>query len=243
MKEQYNESTYGDRIAEVYDRWYPSVADDVILRLKELSGQGPVLELGIGTGRLALPLSHHGVDVYGIDASKEMVATMAAKPGGDRITVTFGNFADVGVEGNYSLIYVVFNTFFSLSNQEEQVRCFTNVARRLRDGGLFLIESYVPDMARFKDGQIVKVQRIETDEVVLETSQHDPVNQRIVSHHVIVNRSGVNLIPIQVRYAWPAELDLMAQLAGMRLRERWSNWRRDPFVAASKNHISIYELP
>jgi SAM-dependent methyltransferase len=242
MKEQYNESTYGDRIAEVYDRWYPSVDDDVILRLKELAGNGPVLELGIGTGRIALPLSNHGVDVYGIDASEEMVAAMAAKPGGDRITVTLGNFADVGVEGNYSLIYVVFNTFFALSNQKEQVRCFTNVARRLREGGLFLLEAFVPDMTRFKDDQIVKVQRIETDEVVLETSQHDPMNQRTVSQHLVINRSGIKIYPIQVRYAWPAELDLLAQLAGMRLRERWSNWRRDPFVAASTNHISIYEL-
>jgi|SRR5262245_1730966 len=243
MKEQYNESTYGDRIAEIYDQWHPSVADDLILRLKELAGNGPVLELGVGTGRIALPLSNHGVAVHGIDASKEMIAKLTAKPGGDRISVTIGNFADIGVEGSYSLIFVIFNTFFVLPNQEEQVRCFTNVARRLRPGGLFLIEAFVPDMTRFKDGQIVKVHRIDTDEVVLETSQHDPLNQRTISQHVVVNRSGINIFPIQVRYAWPSELDLMAQLAGMRLRERWSNWQRDPFVATSTNHISIYELP
>ncbi|MCI0665299.1 MAG: class I SAM-dependent methyltransferase [Acidobacteria bacterium] len=243
MKEQYNESTYGDRIAEVYDRWYTNVPDDLVLRLKELAGDGPVLELGVGTGRIALPLANHGIEVHGIDASREMASRMAAKPGGDRIPVTIGNFADVGVEGSYSLIFVVFNTFFVLQDQEEQVRCFANVARRLRPGGLFLIEAFVPDMTRFKDGQIVKVNRIETDEVVLETSQHDPLNQRTVSQHVVINRSGINIYPIQVRYAWPAELDLMAQLAGMRLRERWSNWQRDPFVAASLNHISIYELP
>jgi len=243
MKEQYKESTYGDRIAEIYDSWYSSVPEDLIPRLKELAGNGPVLELGVGTGRIALPLSNHGVEIHGIDASQEMAAKLAAKPDGDRIPVTIGNFADVGVEGSYSLIFVVFNTFFVLLSQEEQVRCFTNVARRLRPGGLFLIEAFVPDMTRFKDGQIVKVHRIDTDEVVLETSQHDPLNQRTISQHVVVNRSGVNIFPIQVRYAWPSELDIMAQLAGMRLRERWSNWQRDPFVASSANHISIYELP
>ena len=242
MKENYNESTYGDRIAAVYDRWYTNVPDDLVLRLKELAGDGPVLELGIGTGRIALPLANHGVEIHGIDASQEMAAKLATKPGGDRIPVTIGNFADVGVEGSYSLIYVVFNTFFALLTQEEQVRCFGNVARRLRPGGLFLIEAFVPDMTRFKDGQIVKVNRIETDEVVLETSEHDPLNQRTISQHVVINRSGINIYPVQVRYAWPAELDLMAQLAGMRLRERWSNWQRASFVAASPSHISIYEL-
>ena len=241
MQEQYNESTYGDRIAEVYDRRVSGVSDETIARLKELAGEGPVLELGIGTGRLALPLSQQGIEVHGIDASTAMVAKLAAKPGGGRIPVTIGNFADVGVKGSYSLIFVVFNTIFALGRQEEQVRCFANVAKRLRPGGLFLIEAFVPDPARFKEGQLVKVSRIGTDGVDLETSQHDPLNQRVVSQHVVIDRSGMKLYPVEIRYAWPAELDLMAQLAGMRLRERWSTWRRDPFVASSANYISIYE--
>src|SRR5262249_8160041 len=151
INQEYRESTYGDRISDVYDRWYPSASPDAIDRLGELAGNGPILELGIGTGRLALPLASRGIEVHGIDASEAMVAKMASKPGGNRIPVTIGNFADVGVSGEYSLIYVVFNTFFTLSDQEEQVGCFANVAKRLRRGGLFLIEAFVPDPARFKD--------------------------------------------------------------------------------------------
>jgi hypothetical protein len=171
-----------------------------------------------------------------------MVAKLAGKPGGDRITVTIGNFADVEVSGEYSLIYTVFNTFFMLNDQEEQVRCFANVAKRLRSGGFFLIEAFVPEPARFKDDQTVRVADMGVGEVHLETSIHDRLSQRIRSHQIVIGQSGVKLYPIQMRYAWPAELDLMARLAGMRLRERWSDWYRGPFVAESTKHISIYDM-
>ena len=243
MDQEYRDSTYGDRIAEVYDQWYPATSPGAISLLRELAGDGPALELGIGTGRIALPLARSGVEVHGIDSSKAMVEKLLEKPGGERIQVALGNFAEVGVSGEYSLIYITFNTFFVLSSQEEQVRCFANVAKRLRPGGVFLIEAFVPDPKRFKKGQTVNVTNINTSEVLLEASQHDPLTQRVISQQITINASGVKLYPIQMRYAWPSELDLMAQLAGMRLRDRRADWSGAPFVAESAKHISIYELP
>jgi SAM-dependent methyltransferase len=243
MNEQYHESTYGDRVAEIYDEWHPAAPAEMVAALKDLTGTGPALELGIGTGRIALPLAAQGLEIHGVDASEAMVTKLRAKPGGDRIPVRVGNFVEVGANGNYSLIFVVFNTFFALRSQEEQVQCFANVARRLRPGGLFLIEAFVPDPTRFTRGQIIQAMQVGVDEVKLEASRHDPLTQRMFSQHVLITEKGVKLYPVQVRYAWPAELDLMARLAGMRLRERWGDWQRDPFTAASTHHISIYELP
>ena len=239
---EYNESTYGDHIAQIYDQWHPVAAPEMVAALANLAGAGPVLELGIGTGRIALQLVARGLEVHGIDASVAMVEKLRVKPGGNHIPVTIGNFAEVGVDGNYSLIFVAFNTFFALSSQEEQVQCFANVAKRLRPGGLFLIEAFVPDLTRFTRGQVLQAYRVENDEVRLEASRHDVLTQRVISQQVIISEAGIKLYPIQVRYAWPAELDLMARLAGMRLRERWSNWRGEPLTAESTNHISIYEL-
>ena len=243
MNEQYHESTYGDRVAEIYDEWHPAAPAEMVAALKDLTGTGPALELGIGTGRIALPLAAQGLEIHGVDASEAMVAKLRAKPGGDRIPVRVGNFVEVGANGNYSLIFVVFNTFFALRSQEEQVQCFANVAQRLRPGGLFLIEAFVPDLTRLTRGQIIQATQVGVDEVKLEASRHDPLTQRMFSQHVLITEKGVKLYPVQVRYAWPAELDLMARLAGMRLRERWGDWQRDPFTAASTHHISIYDLP
>lgn len=239
----YDETTYGERIAEVYDDWHTGVFDEqaTIAALKDLAGAGPVLELGIGTGRIALPLAALGLEVHGLDASAAMVAKLRAKPGGERLPVTIGNFAEVGVDGVFSLVYVAFNTFFMLTSQEEQVRCFANVAAHLTAGGRFVIEAFVPDQTRFIRHQITQVTNVETDCVKLEASQHDPVNQRCISQHVVISEAGIKLYPIEIRYAWPSELDLMGRLAGMRLCERWGDWRREPFTAASGSHISVYE--
>ena len=160
MDQEYKDSTYGDRVAEVYDQWYPATSPGAVSLLKELAGDEPALELGVGTGRLALPLARSGIEVHGIDSSRAMVEKLLEKPGGDRIQVTLGNFAEVNVSGEYSLVYVAFNTFFVLSSQEEQVRCFANVAKLLRPGGVFLIEAFVPDPTRFHNGQTVKVSNI-----------------------------------------------------------------------------------
>lgn len=242
MKPEYGQSTYGDRSAGIYDQWHPGAPAEMIGALKDLAGAGPVLELGIGTGRIALKLAEQGLEVHGIDTSEPMIAELRAKTGGDRIPVTLGNFAEVGVDGNYTLTFVVFNTFFCLASQEDQVRCFANVAKRLRSGGLFLIEAFIPDLTRFTRGQNTTTTKVGVDEVRLDVSQHDPLTQRTVSQHVVITEAGTRLYPVQVRYAWPSELDLMARLAGMRLRERWSNWRREPLTAESTNHVSIYEL-
>ncbi|HST51065.1 MAG TPA: class I SAM-dependent methyltransferase [Pyrinomonadaceae bacterium] len=243
MGDQYDETTYGERVAEIYDELYPKAPTEMIEALKDLAADGPVLELGIGTGRIALPLAAQGVEVHGVEASEAMAARLRSKPGGDGITVTVGNFAGGGAGGGYSLVFVAFNTFFLLGSQEEQVLCFANVSKRLRPGGLFLVEAFVPDPTRFTRGQTTQAIQVGVDDVRLEVSRHDPLNQRTHSQFVLITEAGVKLYPIQMRYAWPSELDLMARLAGMRLRERWGDWRRAPFTAASTNHISVYELP
>ena len=239
----YDAATYGDRIAEVYDEWFgvPSDMEDAVAFLSDLADAGPVLELGIGTGRIALPLAERGIEVHGIDASEAMVEKLRAKAGGEDIPVAIGDFAELDVEGDFSLVYVVFNTFFALLSQEDQVRCFSNVARRLREGGVFVIEAFVPGMTRWDRSQRVEAHRVENDSVVLGVSRHDPVEQRIVSNHLVVSEARVRPYPVRLRYVWPSELDLMARLAGLRLRERWGGWLREPFSASSVKHVSVYE--
>lgn len=241
----YNEATYGEAIAEVYDEWYVGTEDDAVAVavLAELARGGPALELAIGTGRIALPLAAQGVAVQGIDASPAMVAKLRAKPGGAALPVKLGNFADVAVDGEFALIFVVFNTFFALLTQQEQVRCFRNVAAHLPPGGCFVLEAFVPDLTRFNHNQTTQVTQLLTNWLTLEASVHDPVQQRVSSQHVVLSQGGIRLFPVQVRYAWPSELDLMAELAGLRLRSRWQDWQRQPFTAASTSHISVYEKP
>jgi SAM-dependent methyltransferase len=241
--EEYGPATYGDRIADVYDAWYgeadfleTSASVDV---LAELAGQGPALELAIGTGRVALPLADRGVEVHGVDASERMVARLREKPGGERIPVTIGDFADVPVDGEYRLIYVVFNTFFALPSQDGQVRCFENIAAHLSPDGAFAMDVFVPDPARFTGGK-VSVSEIGDDMLRLDTTKLDTVTQTSRSQHVVLTPSGATFYPVKVRWAYPPELDLMARLAGLRLEERWENWQRDPFTAESRQHVSVY---
>ena len=237
----YGAATYGDVWADKYDEYHSGIdATNAATTLADLAGGGRVLELGIGTGRVALPLAALGVEVHGVDASQAMVDRLRGKPGGGRIPVTIGNFADVGVEGTYSVIFIAFNTFFALTSQEDQVRCFANVAGHLTDDGFFVIEAFVPDMTRYTRGQNTQVSLVEMDRIRLDASLHDTVDQRVESQHVIISEAGVKLLPVTIRYAWPSELDLMARLAGLRLRERWSDWDRSPFNAGSRKHVSVY---
>jgi SAM-dependent methyltransferase len=238
--------TYGDRWASVYDDWVARYAktsdpDRVADRLAELAAAGRALELAVGSGRVALPLAARGIEVHGIDASRAMLARLHAKPNAERIRVTVGDFADVAVEGEYRLIFVVFNTFFALLSQEEQVRCFANVAKHLAQDGVFVIEAFVPDLGRFDRGQRVSAIAIETESMHLEASTHDRMTQRVDTLHAVVEDEKVRTFPVRIRYAWPAELDLMARLAGLQLRERWGGWDREPFTAASSSHVSVYE--
>ncbi|HEY8411566.1 MAG TPA: class I SAM-dependent methyltransferase [Pyrinomonadaceae bacterium] len=237
----YSNETYGERVAGVYDEWYSEHDPHAIDALADLAGRGKALELGIGTGRIAVPLAASGVDVQGIDAAESMISRLRSKPGGERIKVTPGNFAEVPVDEKFSLVYIVFNTFFALSSQEEQVQCFRNVAAHLAPGGCFVIEAFVPDVTRFTGGQVNWATKVTVDEVQLDVGQHDPATQRVVSQKVVITDGSVRLYPVQIRYCWPSELDLMAQLAGLKLRERWSNWKREPFTSDSGQHISIYE--
>ncbi len=237
----YDAATYGDRIAEVYDEWFavPSDTEDTVAFLSGLAGPGPVLELGIGTGRVALLRTQRGHEVHGIDASGAMAEKLRARTG--EIPVTIGDFGELDIEGEFSLVYVVFNTFFALLSQEDQVRCFSNVARHLRQEGVFVIEAFVPDLTRWDRDQRIEAHHVGTDNVVLGMSRHDPVEQRVTSNHLDVSGAGVKLYPARLRYAWPSELDLMSRLAGLRLRERWGGWRREPFTASSARHVSVYE--
>jgi SAM-dependent methyltransferase len=238
----YDLSTYGDRIADVYDDWVAGLVETeaAVALLADLAGRGPALELGIGTGRIALPLAQRGIPVHGMDASAAMVSQLRAKPGGADIQVTLGDFADVGVDGSFALVYVVFNTLFGLLSQEDQVRCFRNVAAHLAPHGLFVLEAFVPDPTLFNRGQRTGIRHAQTGRLVLDASQHDPVNQHVTSQHVVIQEAGIKLYPVQIRYAWPSELDLMARLAGLRLHDRWGGWRREPFTAASTAHVSVY---
>lgn len=239
--DNYSEETYGERVAGIYDNWFPDHDPQAIDALAQLAGNGRALELGIGTGRFALPLSERGIEVHGIDAAPAMISKLHAKPGGDRINVTQGNFAEVPVDGQFALVYVVFNTLFALGSQEEQVRCFRNVAARLAPDGCFVVEAFVPDPRRFNGGQVNWATRVQDDLVELDVGHHDAAAQRVVSQKVVITDGSVRLYPLQIRYVWPSELDLMAQLAGLRLRERWSNWKGAPFSSESTKHISIYE--
>jgi SAM-dependent methyltransferase len=237
--------SFDEDAAEIYDN-DPDVSQRAdtsatVAFLERLAGGGPALELAIGTGRVALPLAAQGIRVDGIDFSPAMVARLRAKPGGDQIAVTMGDFADVAVEGVYRLVYVVFNTLFNLLTQDDQVRCFENVAAHLTDDGSFVVEAFTPTfLTRLRDNQYVDAEAIRVNEVWLDVGRHDPVTQRLEESHVVLSREGVRVHPIVTRYAWPSELDLMARIAGLRLKERWGGWNREPFTGASSMHVSVY---
>jgi len=246
MMENYEPSmSYGEETAEIYDAepdaGQREETEASVSFLESLSGGGPALELAIGTGRVALPLAARGVRVDGIDFSPSMVAKLRAKPGGDQLAVTIGNFADVPVQGSYRLIFLVFNTLFNLLTQDEQVRCFENVAAHLTDDGAFVVEAFVPTfLTRLRDDQYVNAEALAVNEVWLDVGRHDPVTQRLEESHVVLSREGVRVYPIITRYAWPSELDLMARTAGLRLKERWGGWNRESFTSTSSRHVSVY---
>jgi hypothetical protein len=224
-----------------YDSSLRGDEEATVAFLEPFARGGAALELAIGTGRIALPLAARGVTVDGIDFSRPMVEKLRAKPGGGRIAVTMGDFADVAVPGRYRLVYVVFNTLFNLLTQDDQVRCFVNVAARLDDDGVFVVEAFVPAwLHRLRDEQYVDAEAVAVGKVVLDMGRHDPVAQTLDESHVELSAGGIRVAPIVCRYAWPSELDLMARIAGLRLRERWGGWERRPFAADSRNCISVY---
>jgi SAM-dependent methyltransferase len=233
---------YGDRWAAVYDDHYRQMDPEPAVEfLAGLAGDGRVLELAIGTGRVALPLAARGVTVEGVDASAAMVARLRAKPGGDLIPVAIGDMADVPVSGRFRLVYLVFNTLFGLLSQARQAECFANVARVLDPEGLFVIECFVPDLARFDRDQRVQAQSVTEDSAVIEVSRHDKAQQRVTTQVITLDGEGMRLRPVAIRYSWPAELDLMADRAGLRLTARYADWDRRPFTSVSGGHVSVYQ--
>jgi len=235
---------FGERVAERYDEssadmFDPAVVDPAVDFLAELAGDGAALELGIGTGRIALPLSQRGVRVYGIDLSEAMVAKLREKPGAEGIEVTIGDFATTRVDGTFSLAYLVFNTISNLTTQDAQVACFQNVAAHLQPGGCFVIEVNMPGLRTLPPGKTSQVFDLSEDHIGID--EYDPANQGLTSHHFWPVAGKWEQRSIPFRYTWPAELDLMARLAGMTLRERWGSWQREPFTSESTKHVSVWE--
>ena len=235
---------FGERVAERYDEpdadmFQPAAIEPVVDFLAGLAGRGDALELGIGTGRIALPLAQRGVGVHGIDLSTAMVARLRAKPGAEDIGVTIGDFATTRVEGTFSVAYVVFNTIMNLTTQDAQIACFQNVAAHLEPGGCFVIEVGVPELRRLPRGETFVP--FDVSPTHLGFDEYDVARQGLISHHysVVDGKLEVNSVPF--RYVWPSELDLMARLAGMTLRERWSGWKHEPFTSESTKHVSVWE--
>ncbi|HZA20822.1 MAG TPA: class I SAM-dependent methyltransferase [Actinomycetota bacterium] len=227
---------YDESSAEMFD---PVVVEPAVDLLVELAGSGRALELGIGTGRIALPLAQRGVPVHGIDLSNSMVKRLREKQDGEDIGVTIGDFATTSVDGSFSVAYLVFNTIHNLTTQAAQVACFRNVAAHLEPGGCFVIEVGVPQIRRVPPGDTLRAFHV--SETKWGIDEYDVARQGLTSHHFEIVDGRLERVSIPFRYVWPAELDLMAQLAGMSLRERWSGWNREPFTSESRKHVSIWE--
>jgi SAM-dependent methyltransferase len=227
---------YDESSADMFD---PAVVDPVVDFLADLAGQGAALELGIGTGRIALPLARRGIRVHGIDLSEAMVARLRAKPGAEQVGVTVGDFATTRVDGRFSVAYLVFNTIGNLTTQDEQVACFQNAAAHLELGGCFVIEVGVPQLQRLPPGETVRAFALTPTHLGFD--EYDVVTQGLISHHYELEDGRWDVGSLPQRYVWPAELDLMARLAGMRLRGRWGGWKREPFTGDSTKHVSVWE--
>jgi SAM-dependent methyltransferase len=239
-----DEGFFGERVAAHYDERSsgmsdPAVVGPVVDMLAAFAGDGAALEFGIGTGRIALPLAERGVRVAGVDSSEAMLARLRAKPGADPIQAALGDFSNTRMEGEYAVVYLVFNTISNLVTQDAQVACFQNAADHLRTGGRFVIENNVPALQRLPVGQTVIPFRADPEGFSYDV--FDVVTQRFSSQHFYLVDGRLEAFPVEFRYAWPAELDLMARLAGMRLEDRWAGWRREPFAALSPSHVSVYE--
>jgi SAM-dependent methyltransferase len=238
-----DERYFGERVAAVYDEhsasmFDPAVVGPAVERLAALAEGGRVLEFAIGTGRIALPLAERGVPVAGIDNSGAMLERLREKPGAERVETSVGDMAATRVDGEFSLVYLVFNTIFNVTTQDGQVACFQNAAAHLRSGGRFVIEARVPELQRLPLGQTVLPWRADPD--ALSYYVYDVVSQRLSGRHYYLQKGRIQPSPIEMRYAWPSELDLMARLAGMRLEHRWGGWSREPFTALSPSHVSVY---
>ncbi|MFF0370664.1 class I SAM-dependent DNA methyltransferase [Micromonospora sp. NPDC005087] len=241
----FDASEYGRHVpADVYDEAFAHLDPTAAVeRLVELADGGPVCEFGVGTGRLALPLQERGLTVAGVEGSPAMAARLREKPGGERIEVAIGDFAATRAPGEFALVFLAFNTIFALPDQAAQVACFRNAAAHLRPGGRFVVEAWVPDLAAFRAGAALRPVRVAQDTVMLEAALLHPAEQRMTTTKIRLTGTGVDLLPANHRYAWPAELDLMAELSGMAREHRWEDWAGRPFTDGSRDHVSVYRRP
>lgn len=241
----YDPSAYGRAVAEEYDSLYRTVPGtaETVSALADMSAGGPILEMGIGTGRLALPLAERGIEVAGIEGSEEMVEQLRVKPGGEEIHVVVGDFAEARVTGEFAVVVLALHTIFGLPSADRQIRCFENAARHLRPGGVFVIEARVLDPADFRGGQALEPRFADAEQVELQVQRFDAVTQRVEVTNVHLSNAGVKLNSYVNQYTTPREFDLMARIAGLRLRERWEDWLHEPFTAHSRRHVSVYERP
>jgi SAM-dependent methyltransferase len=240
------ENYFDERIAKSYrarwpDLFEPTAIDPVVAFLADLAGSGAALELGIGTGRIAIPLAGRGIRVHGIDLSPDMVAQLRAEPGSDGIDVTIGDFASTKAGGAFQVAYLLRNTITNLTSQDAQVECFRNAAAQLEPGGCFVIEVYVPELQRLPPGETFHAFTVTPEHLGFE--EYDVATQIAISHHYWITGGKLETFSAPFRYVWPAELDLMARLAGLTLRGRWGDWARAPFTAESRSHISVWERP
>ena len=239
----HDDGYFDEAVAATYDNdpamFAPEAVDPAVSFLSELAGKGQALEFAIGTGRIALPLARKGVAVHGIEMSKAMVARLRAKEGGANISVTFGDMATTRVEGSFSVAYLVFNTINNLTTQDAQIACFQNAAAHLEPGGRFVVEVGVPSLQRLPKGErLLAFERTDTHWGI---DEFDVATQTFTSHHIKIVDGKIQKLSVPFRFVWPAELDLMARLAGLTLKERWSNWRRAPFTNDSDSHVSVWE--
>ena len=238
------EDHFGEHVAERFDerqaqKAVPAVVDPIVALVADLAGPGAALEFGVGTGRIALPLARRGVPVHGIDLSEAMVARLRAKPGAEQVGSTVGDFATATVEGTFSVVYLVANTIMNLTTQEEQVACFRNAAAHLEPHGCFVVEVLVPGLQRLPPGETFQPFTVEPTHLGFD--EYDIARQGLISHHYWIEDGKVDVISPPFRYVWPSELDLMARLAGMTLRDRWGGWEREPFTGDSPKHVSVWE--
>lgn len=240
----YHPSEYGDTWASEYDKVFEgrNNLQDVTRFLLSRVGNGSAVEFGIGTGRMSFGLAEAGVKVYGIDASQEMLNILKSKPSGQQIHTVVGNFVDTKFDDKFSLVYILCSTLFMLESQKDQVECIKNAAKHLTSDGTLVIECFVPDPSRWVRGQTSFVSSLDNEAVDFLVAVHDPVHQLIRNQHIYLSNGSVQLKPIQLRYAWPTEIDLMAQVAGLKLTERYADYDESPFIGTSTHHVSVYSF-
>ncbi|MBY9065538.1 class I SAM-dependent methyltransferase [Hyphomonas sp. WL0036] len=242
--EGYGPETFGQLNAADYDRLHdPGTTENAVNLLAEIAANQRTLELAIGTGRVALPLAKRGCQIEGIEASPGMIAKLREKLGGGEIPIKLGDMSTARAEGSFGFIFLIFNTLFNLTRQEDQIRCFQNAASMLAPGGAFLIEAFVPDLGQFRNHTNLRTRHLDFSTLTLEAAVHDPVTQRIEYQYLRFTPEGTRMTPLPMRYAWPQEIDLMARLAGLIPESRWGGWDRAAFTADSRMHISLYRKP